>query len=332
MKPIHQLIRLLQQKLHLNVNHVNREIKYGSSIPLAIKKRFEIDLISIEGIEVAVLSSDELNTKGLQKHLELFEKALQLPLLLNISKGNGSLQKFLMEKNIPFVMGEDAVYMPRFLIWIKDLSGKPKFHPANGKKLSKLAQMVIIRMLMSQKKDIDINAIVEIFNVSMMSASRVLNELFALKLLNVEKSGREKIYHLAQPIPADKLLALMDSPKRGVVFVKKSVLSKMEGLMSASFHALSHYSDLASMNDEYAMKKSRFDTGIETYSEAYDDDYVKVELWKYDPSVLDETHRGIVDPISLYLSMKDDRAAMDDIRVENAIESLHERIKEVCSG
>jgi hypothetical protein len=72
-----------------------------------------------------------------------------------IVEGNGSLQKFLMKKNIPFVMGEDAVYMPRFLIWIKDLSGKSKLHPSVGKKLSKLAQMVIIRMLMSQKKDID---------------------------------------------------------------------------------------------------------------------------------------------------------------------------------
>lgn len=332
MKPIDQLIFLLQQKLHLNVNHVKREVRYGSSIPLAIKKRFDVDVISIEGIEVAVLSSDELNTKGLQKHLELFEKALQLPLLLNIAEGNGSLQKFLMEKNIPFVMGEDAVYMPRFLIWIKDLSGKSTLHPSVGKKLSKLAQMVIIRMLISQKKDIDINAIVEIFNVSMMSASRVLNELHALKLLNLEKRGREKTYHLAQPISVDKLFALMDSPKRGIVFVKKSILSKMDGLMAASFHALSHYSDLASMNHEYAIEKSRFDTTIETFSEAYDDDYVKVELWKYDPRIVNAGNGQMVDPISLYLSIKDDRAATEDIRVQNAIESLHERIKEVCSG
>lgn len=332
MKPINQLISILQQKLHLNVNHTNREVQYHSSIPLAIKKRFEVDVLSIEGIEVAVLSSDALNTKGLQKHLELFEKALQLPLLLNIAEGGGSLQKFLMEKNLSFVMGEDAVYMPRFLIWIKNLSGKPKLQSSVGKKLSKLSQIVMIRMLMSQQKDIDINTIVEVFDVSMMSASRVLNELHSQKLLSLEKRGREKVYHLAELTSVDKLLALMDSPKRGVVFVKKNTLSQMDGLMAASFHALSHYSDLASLQHEYAIEKSRFNENIETYAEAYDDDYVKIELWKYDPSILKDENLQIVDPISLYLTLKDDVALMDDIRVRNAYESLYNRIKEVCGG
>lgn len=332
MKPINQLIRLLQQKLHLNVIPLNRDVAYVSSIPLAIKRKFEVNLLLIEGIEVAVLNTDELHTQGLQKHLELFEKALQLPLLLHIAEGNGSLQKFLMEKGIAFVMGEDTVYMPRFLIWIKDLAGKSYFNPTSGKKLSKLAQMVLIRLLLSKSNRVDINAVVDDFDVSMMSASRVLNELSDYKLLNVEKKGREKIYHVIEPLQMSKVLELMDSPKRGIVFVKKSALSQIDGLMAASFHALSHYSDLASIYHEYAVEKSRFDTSIETYPEAYDNEYVKVELWKYDPSLLDETHSGIVDPISLYLTMKDDKTEMDDIRVQNAMESLRERIKEVCNG
>lgn len=332
MKPINHLISLLQQKLHLSVIRSKREVVYVLPIPLAIKNFFDIDLALIEGIEVVILSTDELNTKGLKKHLELFEKALQLPLLLNIGTGNGTLQKFLMEKNIAFVMGENTVYMPKFLIWIKDLSGKANFRPTSGKKLSKLSQMVMIHMLLSQRKALDINTIAESFNVSIMSASRVLNELSAQKLLSVEKRGREKAYHLVQPLLVDKVLGLMDSPKRGIVFVKKSTLSQIDGLMAASFHALSYYSDLASMQNEYAVEKSRFNVNIETYGEAYDDDYVKIEFWKYDPSTLDENKSGIVDPISLYLSLKEEIRVMDDIRVKNAYDSLYNRIKEACSG
>ncbi|MDD3598123.1 hypothetical protein, partial [Sulfuricurvum sp.] len=121
MKRISQLILTLQNKLHLNVVRSTRDEIMTASLPLAIKKSYAVDFVLIEGIEVAVLSVDELKTAGLQKHLELYDRALALPLLLNITEGNSALQKFLIDKNIAFVMGEDTVYMPQFLIWIKDL-------------------------------------------------------------------------------------------------------------------------------------------------------------------------------------------------------------------
>jgi hypothetical protein len=330
MKPITQLIQTLGHKLHLNVVRSPRDGMLAASLPLALKKSYAVDVVMIEGIEVAVLSVDELNTSGLQKHLELYDRALALPLLLNITEGNSSLQKFLIDKNIAFVMGEDTVYMPQFLIWIKDLSGKADFRPISHKKLSKLAQMVMIDTLLHKKNDLDISSVSKTFGVSAMSASRVLNEMAAHKLFVVEKMGREKSYRLSHPIEIDKVLSLMASPKRSEVFVKRSELSRIEGLMETSFHALSSYSDLASMRNEYALDKSRLDQSIETYDRAYDNEYVKIELWKYDPRVLVQNHSTVVDPVSLYLSLKEESRALDDVRVQNAIENLYNKIKEVC--
>lgn len=331
MKPINQLILTLQNKLHLSVVRSPRDGVIAASLPLAIKKSYAVDFVLIEGIEVAVLSVDELKTSGLQKHLELYDRALALPLLLNITEGNSALQKFLIDKNIAFVMGEDTVYMPQFLIWVKDLTGKSDFRRTNTKKLSKLAQMVMIDTLLSKKNHLDILCVSQAFDVSTMSASRVLNEIADHKLFTVEKNGREKNYSLSYPIEIEKVLGLMSSPKRGELFVKQSVLSRIEGLMETSYQALSSYSDLASMQNEYAIEKSRLDPSIETYDRAYDDEYVKIELWKYDPHVLASDNRTIVDPISLYLSMKEELKTTDDIRVHDAIENLYNRIKEVCS-
>lgn len=331
MKRISQLILTLQNKLHLNVVRSPRDRVIDASLPLAIRKSYAVDFVLIEGIEVAVLSVNELKTSGLQKHLEFYDRALALPLLLNISEGSSTLQKFLIDKNIAFVMGHDTVYMPQFLIWIKDLKGKSDFRRTNTKKLSKLAQIVMIDTLLSKKTHLDILCVSQAFNVSTMSASRVLNEIADHKLFTVEKNGREKNYSLYHPIEIEKVLGLMSSPKRGELFVKQSALSRIERLMETSYQALSSYSDLASMQKEYAIEKSKLDPSIETYDRAYDDEYVKIELWKYDPRVLASDNSAIVDPISLYLSMKEELKMTDDIRVHNAIENLYNRIKEVCS-
>lgn len=331
MKRITQLILTLQNKMHLSVVRSPRDGVIAASLPLAIKKSYAVDFVLIEGIEVAVLSVDELKTSGLQKHLELYDRALALPLLLNITEGNSALQKFLIDKNIAFVMGEDTVYMPQFLIWVKDLTRKSDFRRTNTKKLSKLAQMVMIDTLLSKKNRLDILCVSQAFQVSSMSASRVLNEIADYKLFTVEKNGREKNYSLSHPINIEKVLGIMSSPKRGELFVKRSVLSRIEGLMETSYQALSSYSDLASMQNEYAIEKSRLDPSIEIYDRAYDDEYVKIELWKYDPRVLASDNSMIVDPISLYMSMKEELKTTDDIRVHNAIENLVNRIKEVCN-
>ena len=327
MKPINTLIQTLQHKLHLSVARSPRNEIVTASLPLAIKKSYAVDLVMIEGVEVAVLSVNELKTSGLIKHLELFDRALALPLLLNILEGSNSLQKFLIDKNISFVMGADTVYMPQFLIWIKDLCGKSNFRPTSSKKLSKLAQMLMIDTLLNPKSDLDILFVSERFEVSAMSASRALNEIAAHKLFTIEKNGHKKRYQLSHLIELDQILGLMESPKREEVFVKRSAQFRIDGLMETSFQALSHYSDLASMQNEYAIEKARFDKSIETYDRAYDDGYVKIELWKYDPRILAQSDSSVVDPISLYLCLIKDTNAIDDVRVHNAIKNLYNRIQ-----
>jgi hypothetical protein len=331
MEPIKSLIQTLTQKLQLKVSLSQRDITYKRSIPLGIKKSYTVDVLVIEGTEVAILSTEELHTKGLLKHLELFAEALDSPILLNISQNNTQLQKFLIDKHISFVMSNETIYMPQFLIWIKHLSFKSE-NFTNKKRLSKFSQMLIIYARINNKRELDLNAVAAHFDMSTMSASRALSELEEHKLLELTKTGQKKIYQLASRIEIDRLLSLMESPKKGEVFVKKESLQKIKGLMSASYQALAHYSDLAAMQPEYAIEKARFPKEVETYTQAYDDDYIKIELWKYDPKAIAANGSDTVDPFSLYLSMNTERASIDDVRVNNALDNVYEQLKEVCSG
>jgi hypothetical protein len=332
MEPIKSLIQTLTEKLQLKVTRSQRDITYKRSIPLGIKKSYAVDLLIIEGTEVVVLSTDELHTKGLLKHLDLFAEALDSPILLNVSQNNTQLQKFLLEKHIPFVMGNETIYMPQFLIWIKHLSFKSTLQSSNKKRLSKFSQMLIIYALINNKRELDLNSVATHFDMSTMSASRALSELEKHKLLELTKTGQKKNYHLVYPIEIDRLLSLMESPKKGEVFVKKDSLPKIEGLMSASYQALAYYSDLAAMQPEYAIEKARFPKEVETYPQAYDDDYIKIELWKYNPKAIAANGSDTVDPFSLYLSMHQERESIDDVRVNNALDTVYKQLKEVCSG
>lgn len=332
MKPIDALIQTLRGKLHLTITRSHREIEFAAPIPIAIKKSYEIDILNIEGVAVAVLSIDELQTKGIQKHLELFDKALSLPLLLNIKEGKSSLQKFLIDKHISFVIGNDTVYMPRFLVWIKNLSAKNDFRTTMTKKISKSAQMLIIHTLLSQEKRLDIPTVASRFDLSLMSASRILSELEERKLLTLSVSGRKKEYRLAEGIDPGELLKMMDCPKKGNLYIAKASLSHLKGALMTSYAALSRYSNLASTANEFALEKKKLPSSIETYDRGYDDDYVKIELWKYDPGIVQPEKNGAVDIFSLYLCLKADEEAQNDIRVQDAMEQLYGLIEEACNG
>ena len=81
----------------------------------------------------------------------------------------------------------------------------------------------------------------------------------------------------------------------------------------------------------FAIEKRYFHTilkensDITLYENDYDTNIITVELWRYDPLLIQE---NIADTISLYLSIKD-KINRDDSRILQAIEALYQKIKEV---
>ena len=62
-------------------------------------------------------------------------------IILNISDVSNSTKKYLIDNNISFV-SKDTVYLPQLLIYLKDISNKPK--KKINTKISKLAQIILI--------------------------------------------------------------------------------------------------------------------------------------------------------------------------------------------
>ena len=81
--------------------------------------------------------------------------------------------------------------------------------------------------------------------------------------------------------------------------------------------------NVESIDKEYFTKHINKNNQIEIYNKKYDNSLIQIELWKYQPNIIQE---NIIDPISLYLSLKED-FDREDTRLQNSIDELYNKIK-----
>ena len=326
MKNKNQLISYLEKILHLDVSISHMKVEYKKSLPVAIKSNYEIFIIKIEGVNMLILHTHEQDLQSIKKHLSLFQEALSLPIALSIEDISSSTKKYLIENAISFI-SDESIYLPQLLIYLKDINTKKK--KSTNKKLSKLAQTILIYVYSQRHFELDINESASIFHVTKMSTSRALNELVEFELLSKESIGRKNEYSLNHDIEIDYMINRLKSPVQDRVFIKEEDLVYFEKKVKASYSALSVYTNITNYKPIYAVEKKQFDkiikqdNPISIYEKEYDNELIELELWRYSPLQIQE---DIVDKISLYLSLKDN-VSVEDSRVMDAMSELYNDIK-----
>lgn len=331
------LINTLKNILHLKIRKKNIEdISYHKAIPFIIKKSYVVEILEIENIEFAVLRIKEENIRSIKKHLSLFKESLALPIILNILELNVSIKNYLIENNISFI-SKETIYMPKLLIYFNNIGTKEK--NTNDVKLSKLAQVVLIFELLNKSNNevnneiLNITKTAERFNVTKMSASRVLKELYEFEYLLLEKIGREKNYYLNSNIDIYELLSKFKNPKIEDIYIKENDLKYFNDKVLSSYSALSEYADIINNENIYAVDKEYFskyinkNNQISIYDKKYDNNLVQVELWRYSPELI---QKDVVDPISLYILFEDEMNNADS-RLRNALEELKMNVERILS-
>lgn len=320
------MIDLLKKRLHLNAQYIDTPLEYRGKVPFLLKKSYDVKVIKIEHLECVVLTVDEENIKSVKKHFKLFSDALHLPVILYIENITTSIQRYFIENSIPFI-SKESIYLPQLLIYLKE---KIVQKPIHKKPLSRLAQQVILFHITHQRgKNIEIRAVAEQFSVTNMSASRVLKELAAYELFSFDEMGRKKVYRVREDLDFDELISKLKMPKIEEVYLKSDDLNLLQNRSLSSLSALSHYANIVSMEETYAIDKRYFeeqisrDKNIAMYESQYDSDLVKIELWHYPPESI---QKDIVDPISLYMLLKDELNS-EETRLVEALQELKAKIE-----
>ena len=320
------LISLLTTQCNLHVEERKNALDVFKSIPLAIKSFYHLHVLKIEHLDCLVLETNEPSVRALKKHLLLFGSSVPMPIILYVPNLSGSMRRYLLENNIAYATKENF-YMPQLLIHLKDMAHK--IAPIKKQeKLSKLAQMIVSYALVTRTYELEIDTCASQFEVTKMSAGRALNELKAFHMVSLKERGRKKIYILSSSLEFESFICMLKNPKHTTVYLNKNSLHVLQSYVEASYMALSHYANIITTQASYAIDKETFQTLSKQHAlyfteEAYDSDFCALELWNFNPGLI---QKGYIDPLSLYLSLKDD-IDTEDTRVADAFTTLEEIIK-----
>lgn len=301
----------------------------AQKLPHAIRTAYDFGQMKLLGesfISLSVQNEADLSPSGVAKHSAWISDRLGQRAVLLVSAMESFNRKRLIERKIPFIVPGNQLYIPDLGLDLREYFKKPNPKPSV---LSTFAQLVLLAHLLRNPR---INtwtatALAPIFGVSKMTLSRAIDDLENHNLVETRLEGRDKMVFFTRDRKALWEMALphLRSPVQKQVFLENTglVLGPLSGLA-----ALAQVSMLASPERQIRAITGKEWKALQTTTvlrlipkASADLAPLELEIWKYDPKHLSEN--GMVDPLSLYLSL----ANTQDERVESALETLLEDVQ-----
>lgn len=305
-------------------------------LPLYIHETFKLYLTELFNTEIilAELKNDaELSIQQTERQVQQIKKLLSQKVVIVLENVQSYNRKRLIEKGINFIVPGKQLYMPDLLIDLKESFIHPRTKQKNETLLPS-AQFLLIYQIIhrNQKWKLEEHPFKEVANkigYTPMAITNAIDNLKYNELVDVKgekekfirfRYDRNELWNIAQEHN------LLVSPVIKTVYVDE----KPKGLflLRSNVSALPEYTDLNPNRQEYfAIEKTVFYGLQKSNALVNPNDYegkYALEVWKYNPLALVDgllTDMSVVDPLSLYLSVKDSR----DERVEMALEQIIEK-------
>ena len=326
MRPeLHELERYVHDALGISVK--TTPWNGADRLPHFLKERYrfaQAELLGLHFLLVIDTHPEEQSPATVRKHMDALQTKQKTDLIYVRAQVTAYNRKRLIEQKIPFIVPGNQMYLPMLAIDLREHFRRlreeiPTFSPST--------QVVVLYTLLRDPGQVLIpTEMAPRLGYSAMTMTRAFDELETASLAEVTVRGRERclrfngvrreIWEKAQPFlrsPVNKRLLIRRTEGNG------------DGIR-AGLTALAHYSMLAapahttyalSREDWHALRKQHKIIEVPTQ----DPDASEIEVWWYPPALFAE--QNMVDPLSLYLSLKNDH----DERTETALEEMMEKFK-----
>ena len=300
-----------------------------TNLPHFIIDRYAIWQGSLNGRTLLLMAIKEILPPGsgataqYLKHRDLVQRELGAELvLLLLDRAPNAIRRQMVDRKIGFIASGAQLYVPEAFLDLRERA--PAFAIASAASISPTTQFLLLAIMQGRSLgDLNLTELADDLGVSIMSISRTLDELEALQLAKAHHVGRQRRLHML--LRGQKLWeavqAQLQSPVRKVRVVYAQDGEKIGPLAGTS--ALARYTMLAPPRTETrailaASWKSLAVADTLRPATAFDDERIEVQTWTYDPRIL--ARNGVIDPLSLYLSVRGN----PDERVAQAAEELLE--------
>ena len=298
----------------------------ASRVPFFLRDRyrfFEAQLAEMPCLLMVDKGGREESPGAIRKHIEQLRAKWNGPVVYVRDRVVAYNRKRLIEQKVPFVVPGNQMYLPMLAVDLRERFGKPE--PARAS-FRPSTQALLIHMLLRRTENPGPTELAATLGYSVMTMSRAFDELQAAGLGESSRSGRDRVLHLTEP----KLTVW----KKSQPFLRDPVTSRHPILMTrerdlpgpgAGLSALARYSMLAEPHNAVVALSAREWKSLrkgQTVIEAAGDepDVLIVEVWSYAPTLLGG--EGVVDRLSLYLSLRGDA----DERIDAALAQMMEDV------
>ncbi len=281
---------------------------------------YKYKVISLYGIRyVFVAPKESLNVKAYKTQKHKIEALFHCTAVLVLDKPKSLQRQNLIQNNIMFVEVGKQLFMPAIglvLLHIRDRV------PLQVDKFTPQMQLCALFFLYHRDGKYTVKQIAEKTKLNNMAITRGMSALEELKLVTSTSNGRTKYYRLCENkrYYLEKIEQHAISPVRKSVWVNR--IKKPHDVLRAGYSALSDYSMLADNEYEtYAISKKEYKRIEQSVQIEFEDlldeqDYIKLEVWKYDPALF--ANNDTVDKFSLYMSFEQEQ----DERTEEILKKM----------
>lgn len=237
----------------------------------------------------------------------------------------------LLKARIPFIDYKGNLFIPDLGMSLKRIKN---VELVIEDKLTPSEQAVLIYILLTTEKEFIPTEINKITGVSVPTIYRVLKKFRSLKWIESRYGSYSLL--LSKRDIFEKASTFFISPIKSSIYLEYEDIGRLKDFDKANNimkisgeSALSKLSNLASHENVYAISSKRFEKLFESLGmnrkevfEVNIGNMGALELWNYSPFSFNND--GIVDPISLFYSLKDN----DDPRIEMELDELLYKIKQ----
>ena len=289
-------------------------------LPLNVAGRYDAVRSEIAGEECIVLfpRNEGMSPDDIALHNGTVRNALAVCPVFAFSRLDREFAARLKAAKVAYVVPSRQVFLPPFAILESDRAYADDEKPL-GAHLTPWAQVVLLDCLLHETLPgvVWFSALRRRLNITPVNLSRAARELERRSLARTIRPGRDGgiEFSFDKKRVWDKASPVFVSPVRNRVRVK----TKLNHAVKSGVTALAEYSDIVD-NDflTFALPSNDGKKIPAGKIHRYDGDVM--ESWRYDPRLLNDG-KGLVDPLSLYISLK----GASDPRIQIATERLLEK-------
>jgi len=321
---MNRLQKYLLDALGIEVKEKSFPNKNLGALPLYLRSIYKFKRVSLFERQLILLvqNIDEyLTADQYRKHIKQIEQTYNLPVILVLETIESYKRKRLIEKKVAFIIPGKQMFIPQLLIDLKEFTAASK---KKRETIQPAAQCLLLFHLLKENiEEMNFRTIAEKTKYTPMSISRAANDLAEREICRIEgRKDKQIIFDADRRTIWERALPFLQNPLKRKIYLEDHCETNL--LYQAGYSALAFYTNLAGESFEcYAISKTDY-MYLEKHQRISATNKIEgqfcIEIWKYAPGILAE--KKIVDPLSLYLSLKDEK----DERVEFELTKMIERL------